>query len=46
MVQECFKKIREFYQKPKESMSDTKFELRNWKTDNKGLHNKEFGAVV
>ena len=41
-----FQEDKEFYQKPKESMSDTKFELRNWKADNKGLSNKEFGAVV
>ena len=41
-----FQEDKEFYQKPKESMSDTKFELRNWKADNKGLSNKEFGTVV
>ena len=41
-----FQEDKEFYQKPKESMSDTKFELRNWKADNKGLPNKEFGAII
>lgn len=35
-----FQEHKEFYQKSKESMSDTEFELRNWKADNKGLRNK------
>ena len=35
-----FQEDKEFYQKPKESMSDIEFELRNWKAGNKGLRNK------
>ena len=41
-----FEEGKEFYQKAKKIMSDAEFELRKWKTDNKGLHKKEVGAVV